>query len=100
MHKKKSLISFFQIPLALLCSLAITQLYAQEQPFVEFDEIAPELTQNIENHLSIASEDCAISPRRLRTITDTFDEKIDQAVRAYGYYNATWKYQVEDTENC
>lgn len=77
---------------------------AQQQPSIEITPLSAEIpgavSRNISNHLALATESCELAPRRLRTLTDSFDEKISRAVRALGYYQASWNKQVETSEQC
>ena len=58
------------------------------------------VARNITNHLSISSESCDINPRRLRTLSDTFDNKISRGLRSMGYYQASWEKQITTDDSC
>lgn len=58
------------------------------------------VARNLINHLALSSESCDISPRRLSTLSDTFDQKISRALRALGYYQSSWEKQITREQDC
>ncbi len=79
--------------------------FAQEQPYVRVidsgqNPVPQAVESNIINHLSLQDEACVLSARRMNTLVDTFDQKIDRALRSLGYYHASWEKTTEQTDNC
>ncbi|MFX4228918.1 MAG: autotransporter assembly complex protein TamA [Porticoccaceae bacterium] len=90
----------------LILSLGFTGLVtAQDRPFVDVswaagNSVPGAVVSNIANHLSLQEEACVLSARRMNTLVDTFDQKIDRALRSLGYYHASWEKSVQQLDNC
>ena len=76
-------------------------LMAQAQPNVVISgEVSAAVRKNILQHLGLGSEHCQISNRRRAVLLDGADEKIRQALRALGYYHASWNSALSRSDQC
>jgi translocation and assembly module TamA len=93
-------LNIFRCLILVLLGILGQSLSAQDNPFVEFNELPGAVSNNVVSHLALANESCDMSERRRRTLADTFDLKIDRALRALGYYQSNWQYQIDSAESC
>lgn len=86
--------------LSILLLVAATDGFAKQRPQVNIENAPPMVAANITHHLSLGDERCNISERRARTLMDAADKKITAALRALGYYRATWQKEILFTQDC
>ncbi|MCF7981966.1 MAG: hypothetical protein K9K86_08270, partial [Pseudomonadales bacterium] len=79
---------------------SVTVVLAQEHPKLTIQNVPKEVEENIANHLVLEDERCDISERRARTISRAANDKIQEALRAIGYYQATWQKKLTFEEKC
>ena len=82
-----------------------TTAIAQTQPSIQVIDdaetaVPANVASNIVNHLSLQDESCELSARRMNTLVDTFDQKIDRALRSMGYYHASWEKEIQQENGC
>jgi len=73
---------------------------AAPSPEVQISGVDNGLKNNIRAHLSISSEPCSVSERRLRLLMRNADREIGQALQALGYYRGSWEKKLVMTEKC
>ena len=86
--------------LSALLLAGATLVAAQQHPKLSIHNVSKEAEENITNHLALQDENCEISERRARTLVGAADEKIEEALRAIGYYQASWRKELTFLDKC
>jgi translocation and assembly module TamA len=75
---------------------------ARERPTVsvEVKGVKGAFARNVRAHLSLAAKPCDTAPAYLRALAARAEDEAVQAMRAYGYYQATATVTVERVDDC